>query len=180
MLVGHGTTQNPDSAAPVLQHAAELRRRRVFAEVREAFWKQEPQVEGVLASLACPRVFIAPLFISEGFFCEQVIPRELGFVRNANNELARARRRGNSTWLYCRPVGTHPSMTNVLLERANEVVRRFPFPRAPKTAEISLFIAGHGTEQDSKSSRVIEEQVMVVIRLHINRITAGDGFNLPV
>jgi sirohydrochlorin cobaltochelatase len=47
----------------------------------------------------------------------------------------------------------------VLLERASEVVRRFPFPRAPKTAEISLFIAGHGTEQDSKSSRVIEEQV---------------------
>lgn len=159
MLVGHGTTQNPDSAAPVLQHAAELRRRRIFAEVRKAFWKQEPQVEVVLASLACPRVFIAPLFISEGFFCEQVIPRELGFVRDADNELVRVRRRGNSTWCYCRPVGTHPSMTDVLLERAREVVRRFPFPRAPKPAEISLFIAGHGTEQDSKSSQVIEKQV---------------------
>jgi sirohydrochlorin cobaltochelatase len=159
VLVGHGTTQNPDSAAPVRQHAAELRRRRIFAEVHEAFWKQEPRVKDVLARLARPRIFIAPLFISEGFFCEQVIPRELGFARDANNELVRVQRRDDCTWFYCRPVGTHPSMTKVLLERAQEVVRRFPFPRAPKPRDISLFVAGHGTEQDDRSSQVIEEQV---------------------
>ena len=28
-----------------------------------------------------PRVFIVPLFISEGYFTEEVIPREFGFVR---------------------------------------------------------------------------------------------------
>jgi sirohydrochlorin cobaltochelatase len=159
VLLGHGTTQNPDSAAPVVQHAAELRRRGVFAEVREAFWKQEPQARDVLARLAHPRVFIAPLFISEGFFCEQVIPRELGFARNENNELVRVLHREGRTWFYCRPVGTHPSMTNLLLERAREVVRRYPFPRAPKPADISLFIAGHGTGQDARSSQVIERQV---------------------
>jgi sirohydrochlorin cobaltochelatase len=159
VLLGHGTTQNPDSAAPVRQHAAELRRRQVFAEVHEAFWKQEPQVKDVLARLSHPRIFIAPLFISEGYFCEQVIPRELGFARDAHDELVRVQKRGAGAWFYCRPVGTHPSMTKVLLERAQEVVRRFPFPRAPKPSDTSLFIAGHGTEQDDKSSRVIEAQV---------------------
>jgi sirohydrochlorin cobaltochelatase len=80
VVLGHGTEQNDNSAAPVHQHAAELRRRKIFAEVREAFWKQEPQIKRVLADIAAPRVFIAPLFVSEGYFASEVIPRELGFA----------------------------------------------------------------------------------------------------
>ena len=74
-VLGHGTELNERSAAPVFQHAAELRRRKIFAEVREAFWKQPPQIRNVLAEISAPRIFIAPLFISEGYFASQVIPR---------------------------------------------------------------------------------------------------------
>jgi sirohydrochlorin ferrochelatase len=45
VVLGHGSTQNANSGAPVYQHAAELRRRKIFAQVREAFWKQEPQIK---------------------------------------------------------------------------------------------------------------------------------------
>jgi len=165
-MLGHGTTQNDSSAAPVYQHAAELRRRKIFAEVREAFWKQEPQIKKVLAELSAPRVFIAPLFISEGYFSDEVIPRELGFSEhstlNTLSSEASERRRINtqhSTIFYCRPVGTHDSMTRVLLDRANEIVETFPFPRAPKPQDITLFIAGHGTEKNENSRKVIEHQV---------------------
>ncbi|TSA40397.1 MAG: cobalamin biosynthesis protein CbiX, partial [Verrucomicrobiales bacterium] len=79
VILGHGTTLNDGSALPVMQHAAELRQRGMFAAVREAFWKQEPQIKTVLAEIKSPRVFIAPLFISEGYFASEVIPRELGF-----------------------------------------------------------------------------------------------------
>jgi len=41
VLMGHGTTLNNESSAPVYQHAAALRGRKLFAEVREAFWKQQ-------------------------------------------------------------------------------------------------------------------------------------------
>jgi sirohydrochlorin cobaltochelatase len=166
VMLGHGTTQNDSSAAPVYQHAAELRRRKIFAEVREAFWKQEPQIKKVLAELSAPRVFIAPLFISEGYFSDEVIPRELGFSEhstlNTLSSEASERRRINtqhSTIFYCRPVGTHDSMTRVLLARANEIVETFPFPRAPKPQDITLFIAGHGTEKNENSRKVIEHQV---------------------
>ena len=74
VVLGHGTEQNVNSAAPVYQHAAELRRRKIFAGVREAFWKQEPQIKKVLSGISAPRVFIAPLFISEGYFSSNVIP----------------------------------------------------------------------------------------------------------
>ena len=155
-MLGHGTELNENSAAPVTQHVAELRRRRLFREVREAFWKQEPQIKKVLADISAPRVFIAPLFISEGYFAGQVIPRELGF--GGSNRL----KAGNSELIYCAPIGTHDGMTKVILSRAAEVVKAFPFPRVPKNSETTLFIAGHGTEKNENSRKPIERQVELI------------------
>lgn len=157
VLLGHGTTQNAESCAPVYQHAAELRRRGIFAEVREAFWKQDPQVNQVLATVSAPRGFIVPLFISEGYFSGEIIPRELGFApghSTINHHL--------STIWYCRPIGAHESMTSVLLARAREVVEKFPFPRAPKPPDITLFIAGHGTARSENSRKAIERQAELI------------------
>src|SRR5438445_5838291 len=79
ILLAHGSSQTAGTAAVVYQHAAELRRRNCFTEVREAFWKQPPQIAEVLSGVTARRVFIVPLFISEGYFSEQIIPRALGF-----------------------------------------------------------------------------------------------------
>lgn len=156
VLLGHGSTKNVDSSAPVFQHAAELRRRNIFNEVREAFWKQEPQIQTVLPTLTAPRVFIVPLFISEGYFSSEVIPQALGFAGNSKFEIR------NSKLFYTLPVGTHESMTNVLLARAREVVEQHPFPRAPKLSDITLIIAGHGTQQNDNSRKSIERQVELI------------------
>src|ERR1700737_734363 len=80
LIVGHGSTVNPDSSGPTLGHAAEIRRRNVFAEVECAFWKEEPSLrDGVF--LFDPEtvrdVYVVPNFISEGYFTQTVIPREL-------------------------------------------------------------------------------------------------------
>jgi len=166
LLLGHGTTQNENSAAPTYQHAAELRRRGIFAEVREAFWKQEPQVKQVLASISTPRVFIVPLFISEGYFSEDVIPHELGFSLS-DDTASRLTHHGSRITHYCKPIGTHDSMTNVLLARAREVVEKFPFPRAPKSKDITLFIAGHGTERSENSRKAIERQAELIRMMNL-------------
>lgn len=158
VVLGHGTVLNDQSAAPVLQHAAELRRRNLFREVHAAFWKQEPQVKNVLAEITAPRIFIAPLFISEGYFASEVIPRELGFSYPDNLKL----KIKNLELFYCLPVGTHASMTKVILSRAAEIVKQFPFPRAPKNADTTLFIAGHGTERNKNSRTAIERQVNLI------------------
>lgn len=166
VLLGHGTTQNEDSAAPVHQHAAELRRRGMFAEVQAAFWKQEPQVKQVLAGISAPRVFIVPLFISEGYFSEDVIPRELGFSLSDNPE-SRISHHAPRVTHYCKPIGTHDRMTAVLLARAREVVEDFPFPRAPRPKDATLFIAGHGTERSENSRKAIERQVELIRALNL-------------
>jgi sirohydrochlorin cobaltochelatase len=156
VVLGHGTTQNENSAAPVYQHAAELRHRKIFATVREAFWKQEPHIKKVLPDISAPRVFIVPLFISEGYFSTEVIPRELGFGPNFHL------RTPSSELFYCPPVGSQGSMTGVILARAMAVVERFPFPRAPKPKDITLFLAGHGTEKNENSRKAIECQVELI------------------
>jgi sirohydrochlorin cobaltochelatase len=162
VLVGHGSTVNADSAAPARQHADELRRRGIFAQVREAFWKEEPYVWQVLRGVFAPRVFIVPLFISAGYFTEEVLPRELGFCGPGETNFARAQVRGGQKLHYCGPVGTHPGMAEVLLARARGIVERFPFPRAPRPGETALFIAGHGTGNNENSRKAIEQQVGLI------------------
>ena len=156
VILGHGTTLNDGSALPVMQHASELRRRGMFAAVCEAFWKQEPQIKAVLAEIKTPRVYVVPLMISEGYFAGEVIPRELGLDANSRVQTP------EFSLIYAKPVGTHPSMTNVLLARARGVVEQFPFPHAPKPKDITLFIAGHGTERSAQSRLAIERQVELI------------------
>ncbi len=163
VLLGHGTELNAGSAIPVNQHVKQLAGRNLFARVQAAFWKQEPRVKKVLAEVSTPRVFIVPFFISEGYFSAQIIPQELGFefpdrLTQIQNE---------STIFYCRPVGSHESMTRVILARAASVVEQFPFPRAPKANDITLFIAGHGTERNGNSRKAVERQVELIRAMNL-------------
>ena len=162
VLVGHGSTLNADSAAPISQHAQELRRRRIFAQVLEGFWKQEPGIAGVVRGALVRRVFIVPLFISEGYFVEEAIPRELGLRAAGQPDFPRVQERGSQTLLYCGPIGTHPSMTGVLLARARDIIEKHPFPRAPRPQETALFVAGHGTGRNENSRQAIERQADLI------------------
>lgn len=161
VVLGHGTTLNDNSAAPVLQHVAELRRRKLFREVREAFWKQEPQIKAVLAEISARRVFIVPFFISEGYFSTEIIPGELGFP-SVPSSISHT----ESLLYYCRPVGSHDLMTTVILALAREMAEQFPFPRAPKPSDTTLLIAGHGTGRNANSRKAVERQVELIRALN--------------
>jgi len=162
VIVGHGSTLNAESAAPTHQHADELRRRGIFGQVLVCFWKEEPTICAVLRGAYLPRVFIVPLFISEGYFTEQVIPRELGFCQNGETNFSCVQKRGEQTLYYCGPVGTHDSMTEVLLSRAHEIVQKNPAPNLPESKQTTLFIAGHGTGNNENSRKAIEHQVALI------------------
>jgi sirohydrochlorin cobaltochelatase len=134
---------NPDSSAPTLAHAAEIRRRKVFADVGCAFWKEEPSLRDAIF-LFDPRpireVCVVPNFISEGYFTQTVVPREL----ELNGRVTK--RSNGQLWKYCEPAGNHQSMTGLLLKRAHDV--------APGVdpAETSLLIVAHGTDLNENSA----------------------------
>ena len=117
LIVAHGSTVNPDSSTPTLAHATEIRRRKIFADVECAFWKEEPSLRDatfLFDSESIREVYVVPNFISEGYFTQTVVPRELELNGRTT------KRPSGQTWNYCEPVGNHPMMTELLLKRARE------------------------------------------------------------
>lgn len=152
VIVGHGSTLNPDSSAPTHEHADAIRARGIFDEVAVCFWKEEPSMREVLRMVESRAVYVVPDFISEGYFTRTVIPRELG-LDGAITSL------GGRTVKYCDPVGSHPRMTDVLLKRAHETA-----PDAAE-AETSLVIVGHGTALNDNSAVAVKDQVRRIAAL---------------
>jgi len=102
------------------------------------------------------------VFMSEGYFTEVVIPRELGLPLKDGDSTVRVLRRGAQELRYGRPVGTHPSMTGVVLARAKGIVEAHPGSAAPRPEETALVIAGHGTLKNDRSREVIDRQVAII------------------
>jgi sirohydrochlorin cobaltochelatase len=149
LIVGHGSTENPDSSTPYFEHADEIRRRGLFAEVHCCFWKEEPSMREAMYLIDADEVYVVPDFISEGYFTQDVIPRELQLT-GATTEV-----RGK-TYHYCLPVGVHSSMTGLILKRAQEVAS------GVDPAETTLIITGHGTGLNQNSTKAIRDQADLI------------------
>ena len=156
LIVGHGSTVNPDSSWPSLAQAAVIRERGIFREVACCFWKEEPSLRDALflfQDSGIQEVYVVPNFISEGYFTQTVIPRELELAGRLTT------RPNGQLWKYCEPVGNHPGVTDLLLQRAREIA-----PSVPET-ETTLLIVGHGTELNDNSAVAAKRQVAKIAAL---------------
>src|SRR5262249_1570590 len=87
-------------------------------------------------------VYVVPNFISEGYFTQAVVPREL----ELNGQITK--RPNGQIWRYSEPVGNHPLVTDLLLKRARNIA-----PDAAP-AETSLLIVAHGTDLKERGGGV--------------------------
>ncbi len=94
-------------------------------------------------------IYVVPNFISEGYFTETVIPRELELVGPVTH-------RSGKIIKYCEPVGNDPRMVDLLLRRAREVA---PNVLPEKT---SVLIVGHGTSLSEKSAEAAQSQARAI------------------
>jgi sirohydrochlorin cobaltochelatase len=174
VIVAHGSHLNPDASAPTYEHADTVRETGVFDEVETSFWKEEPHFREVLRTLRSDEVYVVPLFVSEGYFTEEVIPRELrldGWAErgwdsdgtSAAHATLEAEDVGKTVH-YCGPVGTHDAMTDVIVRRAESVTGD------PEVGEgFGLAVVGHGTERNENSAKAIE--------YHAERVAERDRFD---
>lgn len=135
VIAAHGSLLDPDSAQPAYRHATELRERGEFGTVRETYWKEEPAFRDVLVTLDCETVYVVPLFMSEGYFVDRILPRELDIRPHSCDEVT-----------ITPPVGTHSMMQEVVLHRVRSVTGE-----ANIGTETGLAIIGHGTERHAAS-----------------------------
>ena len=144
IIVGHGSHLNEDSSLPVYEHAARIRETGEFDEVVECFWKEEPSMRHVFDTVESEEVYVVPAFISEGYFTQQVIPRELGLEGPVT-------RKGSKTIRYTGPLGTYEGMADVILERARDLLEGKEMSPGPR----ALVLLGHGTDLNKNSGGVI-------------------------
>jgi sirohydrochlorin cobaltochelatase len=174
LIVAHGSHLNPESSTPTYRHADTVRDSGAFDEVVTAFWKEEPSFREALRTIDAEEVYVVPMFVSEGYFTEQVIPRELRLEEwdvaewesdgtSATHATLRATDVGK-TIHYCGPVGTHDAMTDVIVRRAETVTGD------PNVGEgFGLAVVGHGTERNENSAKAIQ--------YHADRIEASGRFD---
>ncbi|HWS80684.1 MAG TPA: CbiX/SirB N-terminal domain-containing protein [Rubrobacter sp.] len=143
VIVGHGSHLNEDSSLPVYEHAGRIRETGEFDEVVECFWKEEPSMRHVLDTIESDDVYVVPAFISEGYFTQQVIPRELGLEGPLS-------RKGEKTVRYAGPLGTFEEMPDVILERTEDLMRG-----KDVSGRTALVLLGHGTDLNKNSGGVI-------------------------
>jgi sirohydrochlorin cobaltochelatase len=156
ILAGHGSTVNAESSRPAWEQAERIKAMGLFAEVHVGLWKESPSFREVLEAVRAKRVFIAPLFTSEGYFTMEILPREFGLE-------GRLTRREEREIVYCDPLGLHPYMLEALLKSAQAVLAGTPVdPEAT-----CLMVAGHGTPRNPNSKAVVFD---VVERLRALRI----------
>lgn len=149
LLVGHGSHLNANSSAPVFAHADRLRAMGRFDEVRVAFWKEEPQLSRGLDGFDADDVTVVPVFISAGYFTNEVIPREMGLSGRVGCV-------GGKRVRYTGPIGAHPSLAKVIVQRAIE---------AGADGSEALAVLGHGTPRNPQSEVNVFQQTESVREL---------------
>ena len=172
LVVAHGSHLNPASSAPAQDHADRIRAAGAVGEVREAYWKEEPSLREALRTVAAEEVYVVPLFVSEGYFTEEVIPRELRLDFEAADWDSDGTSAGavtlepsdvTKTVHYCGPVGTHDAMSDVIVRRAESVTGD------PGVGQgVGLAVVGHGTKRNENSAKAVE--------YHADRIRDRDRF----
>ena len=137
LLAGHGSHLDANSSAPIFAHAARVRARGRYDEVKVAFWKEEPGLSRALDAFTAEDITVVPVFISSGYFTEEVLPRELGLATVGR------------TVRYAAPVGAHAALAEVIIQRAREA------GAGPKDA---VAVLGHGTPRNPNSEKNIYAQ----------------------
>src|SRR5215212_2013819 len=143
VIVGHGSHLNEDSSLPVYEHAGRIRETAEFDEVVECFWKEEPSMRHVLDTVEAEDVCVVPAFIYEGYFTQQVIPRELGLAEPISTKCEKTVR-------YASPPGTFEGMPEVILERTEDLMRG-----REVSGRTALVLLGHGTDLNKNSGGVV-------------------------
>ena len=137
ILLGHGSHLNGNSSAPVFALARQLRDAAAFEEVRTGFWKEEPSFARVLDGCEAREVVVVPVFISNGYFTNTVIPREMRLDGPVTM-------RDGQRIICTAPIGADASLAGVIVERALE---------AGATEADGIAVLGHGTRRDSESEK---------------------------
>lgn len=143
VVAAHGSHYNAGAALPAWRCVDKIRQLGLFDEVTAAFWKEQPSLGTVLDGLTSEHIIVVPLFSSEGYFSQAVLPAELQ---------PRQHVKITST------VGSSDYFAPIVADRIEKALTDAEIP-PPETAVV---IVGHGTPRHKHSSGTTEYQAVLM------------------
>jgi sirohydrochlorin cobaltochelatase len=180
ILAGHGSHISPNTAGVVWGYVDALRQRGVADEVTACFWKEQPHFHQVLQTVKSDTVVIVPMFTSTGYFSQQVIPSEMGFIALLATSEAQWRGVGGEVKIhYTRTLGEHPSIDAIVRQRACDAIQRAGLA----ADETAIAVIGHGTGRSATTRQTTQHQVTILqeskIASHVVDAYLDDQPNIP-
>ena len=137
VLAAHGSNAEPSVNERIRKIAASLRLTEPFDEVAVAFHQGEPRFAEVLDQLEATDVTVVPVMASSGYYANTVLPRELSKNRRYANLILR----------QTEPIGCHPGVAALAIQRARALLDTFDLP----SDATSLALIGHGSPRHAQS-----------------------------
>lgn len=139
ILVGHGSARHPESAQPIRDLAAALKRSHGW-DTHAVFMKQAPFLDQAFERVAAPVVVVVPVFAGKGYYTDQLIPRAMTLTGPIT-------RRDGRVIHYTPPAGTHPRIPGLMACRAAGVAQQ----SGSAFEECALLLLAHGSARPGGS-----------------------------
>ena len=145
VIAAHGSHYNPGTALPAWACVDAIRQRGCFDEVTAAFWKEQPSFGTVLQGLQSSLVTVVPLFASEGYFSQFVLPAEL-------------QPRPDQVLTFTQAVGANRFFSEVAAASIEAALAAEDL----REDEVGVVVVGHGTPRHADSSDTTDEQAALL------------------
>ncbi|MBM3554130.1 MAG: hypothetical protein FJX47_01075 [Alphaproteobacteria bacterium] len=160
LLIGHGSSRDPDAGGPTRRLADALKAGGSFGAVEHGFLFGVPKMEEALAGLlARPAgdVVIVPHLADDGVYANETIPRRLNLTG------AVTATGGRRLW-YTPPLGAHETMVELISRTA----RRGAAEAGQLPSAVSLILLAHGSRRSEISG--------ATAKAHADRLRARGEF----
>lgn len=146
LLIGQGSTRSSRPDELLSRHAATLEGRGRFAEVGAAVLAGGPSLREALARIRARRVIIVPVFMCDGVLCREALPAALRAAGECRPD-------GHAFYM-CPPVGMHPAIADLIVDRAEAALMKHALTPTAAT----LLVIGHGSTRDPASESAVALQ----------------------
>jgi len=137
ILAAHGSDRDDRVNAQVFALADRVEATGRFATVVPALFRGRPHYSTVLDELNRSPVIVVPYMTSNGYYCSEVLPREL-----ARNQCF-----AETRVCITSPVGVHPKMTSMAKRRVVALAAEYGIA----LERASILVVGHGTRRHPQS-----------------------------
>lgn len=157
LLIGHGSSTHATAPRVLMAHAGTLATEIDAGHIGVGFLSGTPTPAQALSALAAGTVHVVPFFMEDGYFTRHALPRALQVA---------TQQRPCPAWdlRLHQPVGTHPRITDLILQRAARACGK---ARLDPSA-VTVMLVGHGSARAPGRPLALHD--------HARRARATGGF----